>query len=117
MESIWKEIPNFNGRYSISIYGEIHDLKKNVFIKPHLSGVSRRNYYQVSLYKKENDKTIKKTKRIHSLMAITFLNHKYGDRSIVVDHIDNDPLNNNLSNLQIITNKENSIKDKQIKTK
>lgn len=112
MEAIWKEIPNFNGRYSISIYGEIHDVKRNVLINPHLSGVKRRNYPQVTLYKKDCDKLTKHTKRVHSLMAITFLNHTYGDRKIVVDHIDNNPLNNNLSNLQIITNKENTIKNK-----
>jgi len=112
METIWKEIPNFNGRYSISIYGEIHDIKRNVLIKPHLSGVKRRNYPQVTLYKNDENKVTKHTKRVHSLMAITFLNHTYGDRKIVVDHIDNNPLNNNLSNLQIITNKENTIKNK-----
>lgn len=112
METIWKEIPNFNGRYSISIYGEVHDTKRNVLINPHLSGVKRRNYPQVTLYRKEGEITAKHTKRVHSLMAITFLNHTYGDRKIVVDHIDNNPLNNNLSNLQIITNKENTIKNK-----
>jgi hypothetical protein len=112
METTWKEIPNFNGRYSISIYGEVHDVERNVFIKPHFSGVERRNYHQVTLYKKDGERTTKHTKRVHSLMAITFLNHKYGDRKIVVDHIDNNPLNNHLSNLQIITNKENTIKNK-----
>jgi len=112
METTWKEIPNFMGRYAISIYGEVHDIKRNVLIKPHLSGVTRRNYPQVTLYRKEGEILTKHTKRVHSLMAITFLNHTYGDRKIVVDHIDNNPLNNNLSNLQIITNKENTIKNK-----
>jgi len=112
METIWKEIPGFNGKYSISIYGEVHDVERNKIINPHMSGVKRRNYPQVTLYRK-SDKT-KHTKRVHSLMAITWLNHSYGDRKVVVDHIDNNPLNNKLDNLQIITNKQNILKNKKI---
>jgi len=113
VKTTWKEIPEFNGRYAISIYGEVHDIKRNVFIKPHMSGVKRRNYHQVTLYKKEGDKTTKHTKRVHSLMAITFLGHKYdGQRKYVVDHIDNNPTNNNLYNLQVVSMKENNTKDR-----
>lgn len=109
MKLDFKEIPNFNGRYLISKCSLIFDKKKDRFINPHLSGVLRRNYHQVTLYLDGK----KFTKRVHSLMAITFLNHSYGDRTIVVDHIDNNPLNNNLHNLQIITMQENNIKDKK----
>jgi hypothetical protein len=117
-EEIWKQIPNFNGRYIVSIFGEIKDIKKNNFIKPHMSGVIRRNYHQVTLYKKELTNTTKHTKRVHSLMAITFLGHVYdGTRKIVVDHIDNNPLNNMLSNLRLITMKENNIKDRRVNPK
>ena len=109
----WKEIPGFDGRYNISIYGEVHDVKRNKIINPHLSGVKRRNYHQVSLYKIFDGKSKRITKRIHSLMAITFLNHVYdGTRKYVVDHIDNNPLNNKLSNLQIVTMKVNNTKDR-----
>lgn len=109
----WKEIPNFNGRYIISTKGVVKDLKQDKIIKPHFSGVKRRNYHQVTLYRKDGNATTKHTKRIHALMAITYLNHTYnGDRTIVVDHIDNNPLNNELSNLQIISMKINNIKDR-----
>ena len=113
MDNTWKEVPNTNGRYAVSIYGEVHDLKQNKLINPHMSGVERRNYYQVTLYIKRNGKTIKRTKRVHSIMAETFLNHVYdGTRKYVVDHIDNNPLNNNLSNLQIVSMKINNTKDR-----
>ena len=109
METYWKEIPNFDGRYSISTNGEIHDIKRDVFIKPHMSGVKRRNYPQVTLYRKSEENTTKHTKRVHSLMAITFLDFEYnGKRNVVVDHIDNNPCNNALSNLRIVTMSENN---------
>jgi hypothetical protein len=115
MDYVWKEIPDTNGRYAISIYGEVHDIEKNNFIKPHMSGVKRRNYPQVTLYIQDGIKKIKKTKRVHSLMAITFLNFVYnGKRDFVVDHIDNNPLNNNLNNLQIVSMKVNNTKDRNI---
>ena len=53
------------------------------------------------------------TVQIHILVALAFLNHKQGQRKVVVDHIDNDQLNNNLNNLQIITNRENTSKDRK----
>ena len=42
---------------------------------------------------------------------MTFLNHVPCKFKIVVDHIDNNKLNNNLNNLQLLTNRENSTKD------
>jgi len=108
MNDKFKEIEGFNGRYLISKDALVYDSKLNRVIKPHLSGVPRRNYHQVTLYLDGK----KFTKRVHSLMAMTFLNHTYGDRKIVVDHIDNNPLNNTLKNLQVISMKENNTKDK-----
>lgn len=108
----FKCIPNFEGLYKISTCGMVYNVKKDSIIKPHFSGVPRRNYYQVTLYKG----SLKFTKRVHSLMAITYLNHAYGNRKIVVDHIDNNPLNNRLDNLQIIDIRTNNIKDKKNET-
>ena len=55
-----------------------------------------------------------KPKRIHQLVAIAFLNHTPdGTHKIVVDHIDNDRLNNRVDNLQLISNRENSSKDRK----
>jgi hypothetical protein len=107
-----KYIPEFNNRYLITENGEVFCTKNNRYINPHLSGVKRRNYYQITLYHEGK----KFTKRVHSWMAITYLDFKYGDRTIVVDHIDNNHLNNHLSNLQIISNKENCTKDRVKKT-
>ena len=60
-----------------------------------MSGVLRRNYPQISLYKNG----LKKTLRVHSLMALCFLDYVKTDRKTVIDHIDNNPLNNNIDNV------------------
>ena len=49
------------------------------------------------------------------LVALGFLGHVMGNGSVglVVDHIDNNSRNNRLDNLQLITQRQNSSKDKK----
>jgi hypothetical protein len=47
------------------------------------------------------------------LVAMAFLNHKPCGHKLVVDHIDNNPLNDRLYNLQVITHRQNCSKDKK----
>jgi hypothetical protein len=69
-----------------------------------------RNQPLYDLHKYGKIKTIK----IHILVAMAFLGHKPdGTQKIVVDHIDNNPLNNNLTNLQLISQRENVSKDRK----
>lgn len=65
-------------------------------------------YYCIGLRKDKITKTFK----VHVLMAINFLGHIPMKNNMVVDHIDNNKLNNHLSNLQIITIRENTSKDR-----
>jgi frataxin-like iron-binding protein CyaY len=48
---------------------------------------------------------------------MAFLGHKRCGLRIVVDHIDNNCLNNKLSNLQLVTQRQNTIKDMVISHK
>ena len=53
------------------------------------------------------------TKQIHTLMGITFLGYiSEGKYKKVIDHKDNNRLNNMLSNLQILSHRDNSSKDR-----
>ena len=51
--------------------------------------------------------------KVSQLVAMAFLNHEPCGQDIVVDHKDNDPSNNRLENLKLITNRENCSKDKK----
>ena len=110
----WVKIKDYEELYEISSYGRIKGFYKNGkfeerIINHHMSGVLRRNYPQISLYKNGKRKTF----RIHSLMALCFLNYIKTNRKTVIDHIDNNPLNNNIDNLQIVSMAYNNIKDKK----
>jgi len=110
MKEIWKEVKGYECLYEISNLGRVKSLEKNSkperIIKPHIGD---RGYKAVNLCKCG----IQKTKRIHQLVAIAFLNHTPCGHKLVVDHIDNDPLNNRVDNLQVITHRENTSKDRK----
>lgn len=105
----WKELKGFEDHYQISNNGRVKSLRynKSKVLKQHLNSTGR--YFFVGLWK--DGKQYSRT--VHSLMAETFLNHKRDGQFMVVDHIDNNQLNNNLSNLQIIKQRHNSLKDKK----
>lgn len=105
MEEIWKDIPGYEGLYQASNLGNIKSIFNNKILK---FGVSTNNYYTVNLWKNKKSKHY----RVHTLIAITFLNHTPNKQIIVIDHIDNNKTNNRLENLQLISQRHNSNKDK-----
>lgn len=110
MKEIWKNIANYNGMYKVSNLGNVKSLWHSKERTLTLNNV--KGYFTVGLTKNK-----KETKfYVHHLVAIAFLNHKVDGHNIVVDHINNDSTDNRLSNLQLITNRENLSKDKKNKT-
>ena len=115
---VWKEVPNYNGMYLASNLGNIKSIDrykkyqnieifiKGKLLKGRLSGRENKQYLQVVLY---NDK---KTKAypIHQLVAMAFLNHIPCGHKLVIDHINDNPLDNRVENLQIVTNRFNAYK-------
>ena len=112
---IWKDIKGYEGFYQISNLGNVKSLSRLVKHKQSYNLVkekimkqflSKSGYLIVRL----NKNKIGKTYSIHQLIAINFLNHIQCGFLLVIDHIDNNKLNNALDNLQIITNRQNTSK-------
>lgn len=102
MEIIWKAIPGYEGKYEVSNNGEIKSLAygKERLLKPSIN----RGYKQVVLHKNGG-----KTKWVHQLVAITFLGYTPDGHNTVINHIDNNPSNNNVNNLEITSQRNNSM--------
>jgi len=109
---IWKDVKGYEGVYIVSDLGNVNRIfsYSNGTVKNRSvsASIGDDGYRAVCLYVNN----VRKRKRIHQLVAESFLNHESCGYEIVVDHIDNDPLNNNLSNLQLISQRENNSKDK-----
>ena len=100
---IWKDIKEFEGIYQVSNLGNVKSLKfgKERILK---AGKDSSGYLLVTLRKDG----VSKSKRVHQLVAIAFLNHIPCGHKLVVNHIDFDKSNNNVSNLEVVTNRENT---------
>ena len=105
---IWKDIPNYEGLYQVSNLGRIKSLEridaignrllKEKFLKPRLNN---NGYYRVSLWKQ----SIEKFYYIHRLVFEAF--NGQIPENMQVNHINEIKADNRLSNLNLMTRKEN----------
>lgn len=109
MEEIWKDIPNYKG-YQVSNKGRVRTHNKTTHTQKHgerhwkdrilhYKGNSYKTGYRVDLWK--NGKP--NTKLVARLVAFTFYEKDINDRSLTVNHIDGNRLNNELNNLELIS--------------
>lgn len=116
MEEIWKDIPDYEGLYQVSNLGRVKSLPKEW-----VAGYGAINKHNGKILKLQVDKdgynlvklhknNIGKTKKVHQLVAISFLNHKPCGLKLVIDHINDNPSDNRVENLQIVTQRFNAHK-------
>lgn len=99
--SKFKPIPGFS-RYMISEYGDVYSIprKKILSVSKNWAG-----YLTVTLV---DDKNFRSPRKVHRLVYLTYVGPLKDN--LVVDHKDDNKLNNHYSNLQQITSSENSTK-------
>lgn len=98
MKDEWYSIPGFHDKYKVNKLGQVKNTKTNKILKQSLN----RGYLQVCLTDKG-----KHTLKVHRIMALTFLGKK-PNKNVQVNNIDENKLNNSLSNLEYVSPKENS---------
>tara|TARA_R110000822_G_scaffold79199_4_gene189569 strand:+ start:206 stop:682 length:477 start_codon:yes stop_codon:yes gene_type:complete len=100
---IFKDVPGYEKIYQVSNFGRVKSLigLTDRILKANVVGSG---YNAISLSKE--GKVV--TKRIHQLVAMSFLGHEPNGHALVVNHIDFDKTNNHVSNLEIVTNRENT---------
>lgn len=99
-----RETMEINGyeNYLIHEDGTVYSKITKKFLKPHI----RKGYYRVGLTKNKKQKNFS----INRLVAEHYIPNP--ENKPEVDHIDDDPLNNNVNNLQWLTHQENIDKRK-----
>lgn len=97
---MWKPIPKFPN-YSVSDSGEIKNNKTGRLLKIQKDGYG---YSQISLYSAEHSKQ-PKTIKIHRAVLSAFC----GESELQINHKNGIKSDNNLSNLEYCTAKENTI--------
>lgn len=88
--------------YQVSNFGRIKSLKcgKERILK---QVIDSSGYYQVNFYKDKKRKNF----TVHKLVAMTFLNHIPNGHEIIIDHKNENKLDNRLENLQLISHRKN----------
>jgi hypothetical protein len=113
---VWKDVVGFEGLYQVSNMGRVRSLPRTVnrsdgkrytnpasVLTPRYRSDKLVKYFAVKLYKDWQNKDYS----IHRLVAEAFIHNP--ENKPQVNHIDCNPANNNVSNLEWVTQKENSI--------
>jgi hypothetical protein len=119
MEEIWKDIDGYSGIYQISNFGRVKALPRQVNAK---NGSTRTTpevvmQHEINFNGYPTVKLVldgkKMRHRIHLLVWDAFGNGIRNGKRVVVDHIDNNKTNCHISNLQLLSGRENIIKAKK----
>lgn len=113
MIEVWKDIPGYEGKYQVSNYGRVKSLNygrtgKEKILKQNITTIMLKNkkriVHRIPLWRNNKGKNY----FVHRLVWTSFNGNIPDDMQI--DHIDNNPENNYLDNLQLLTKSENTKK-------
>lgn len=110
MSKEWRWIEGYKDAYMVSDYGDVKSFKS---LTPRILSLRKSNSGRpiVSLYHNGNVKEM-----LVSRVVFKAFKGYLPSKGRVVDHIDNNPSNNRFDNLQDITQRENTSKDRKNKT-
>ena len=102
---IWVDVLGYQGLYKISNCGRIKNQKSNKILKPYVMQIQCKNkkYLIHRIRLSKNNKL--KAFLVHRLVWVAF--NGVIPQGYQIDHIDNNPQNNRLQNLQLLTRSEN----------
>lgn len=95
----WKLIEGFDGIYSVSNYGDVKNNRTGKLMKPRKN---EKGYLRIGLTTNGKQKCM----RVHRLVAQEFIPNP--ENKLQVNHIDFNRENNCVSNLEWVTNQENT---------
>lgn len=113
MEEVWKDVVGYEGLYQVSNIGNVRSLSRKRYTGGVLKervlrkrpAVTRKGnkYYRVALFKNGKRANLS----IHRLVAEAFIQNT--ENKPYINHIDGNPSNNHVTNLEWCTAKENTI--------
>ena len=111
-EEVWKDVVGFESKYQVSDLGRIKSkifktIKRDLILK---LSIKKTGYLEIRFIKNKQ----RVTTQVQRVVAKSFLGEI--PKGYVVDHINNISSDNRLINLQIITKRKNSTKDRINKT-